>query len=52
MIKNQKILNGKDRIQRFEFSEFEFYLAAFCFGFRYSDFGFCYGRAWRDKGTG
>jgi hypothetical protein len=39
---NYNAPNGKDRIHCFEFSDFEFILAPVCFGFRYSDFGFCW----------
>jgi len=37
---NSNVPSGKDRLQPFEISAFEFYLATFCFGFRYSDFEF------------
>jgi hypothetical protein len=37
---NYNAPNGTDRIHCFGFSDFEFILAAVCFGFRYSDFGF------------
>jgi hypothetical protein len=45
--------NGKDRIHCFGFSDFEFILAAVCFGprgfFRASDFGFFSKARWRGK---
>jgi len=40
---NYNAPNGKDRIQCFGFSDFEFILAAVCFEFRYSDFEFGFG---------
>jgi hypothetical protein len=37
---NYNAPNGTDRIHCFGFSDFEFILAAVCFEFRYSNFGF------------
>jgi len=36
--------NRRDRSRRFEFSAFRIYLAAICFGFSASDFGFSFSR--------